>query len=247
MKRFALLLMVQCLCVTSVVAIESNVEVMTVNGKSIKAESLNKASYATIVHIQAEIEREAKFLVENFKYEEAIVRYEDALSPVLIRNEHDKAQALWGIMQIHLLQGNYQLSLEELRWFINQRPDKENYIDKKMELEALIGARDTQSYEPIYRFIEYLKRKYEKYLPPKNWNPPMDAVISTIIQLYDYMGDSEAGIAFVENVLKHKAFKKPSDLRDDYYSIIEGFKNDSGKTGYGAPLKAIFQSDKLSW
>lgn len=252
----------------------TNMTTILLDGQPLVVAKLEKASYATIAHVQAELEREARSLIQRQQLDEAVLKYKEALHPVLIRNEADRSGALWGILQIHQWQGKFELALEELQWFLKARPDKDYYIDKKFELEALIKARDTGSNQPVYEFIEYMKKKWASLLPPKGSNTYTDSVLSPILQLYEYMGDYDSGMAYVDEILDYEynrtkikkvftsaeADQRMQDLQQrrergwqdykairDWLRIREGFEQDKREGTKGRALRAILDSDIIPW
>jgi len=222
-------------------------DLIIVNGKTIDPASLKTVSYFQKGSLRSEIESEARRLAEAGFFDKAISRYRDALHPVLIEDEVNKSMALWGIMQIHQWQGKFDSALQELQWFLKMRADKSEYTDKKAELEALIKARDTSSNQSIYEFIDYMKKKWEKLIPPQASNTYTSTVTSPIIQLYDYMGDYKGGISFVEPIIKYHESNHHQKLSEEYTKIKQAFE-ESIRTGTkGLATHAILISDDFSW
>lgn len=192
-----------------------------------------------------EIQQEARLLEKQGRYEEAIAKYQQATDPSLLNSERDKAGGMVGIMRIHQKQGKLELALKELEdWYglFRPSPPGQLYIDKKPELDALIKARDTGSNEPIYAHIENLKRRYKSVLPPKGHQ---SFVTSQIIRLYDYIGDSDAGIAFIDKVLTYK--KLYPYQREEYLKAKQAFMADKAHGTKGRATDALTQSTYFSW
>ena len=210
-----------------------------------------------------QIENEARLLVKQERYEEAISKFREATNPSILNHDYEASTARGLIRDLLVLQGNFDQALSEFRYVINRNPNKEDWIDEKMEIEALIKARDTGSKEPIYQHIRYLKEKYKKYLPPLGYRGDFSPIVTTpIIRLYDYIGDYGGGITFVDEILKYFASGKAGDPnkkgKADYaYQAVreafeeekrEGFKGCLGKSScVGRATKALIQSDYFPW
>jgi len=189
---------------------------------------------------QSEIEHEAKLLEKQGRYEDAVTKYQEAMHPSLLNSERDKAGAIGGILRIHQKQGKFDLALKELGWF-SAYPNQ-LYVDTKPELEALIKARDTDSMKPIYAHISHLKEKHQKFIPPKGHEP---VFTTNIIRLYDYIGDLDAGIAFVDAVIAYK--KLTFSTREEYLKIKQAFTEDKAKGSKGRATEALIRSDYFPW
>lgn len=194
---------------------------------------------------QTEIEREARRLAKQGRYEEALIKYQEALNPSLLNREEEKATALWGMMRIHQKQKKYQLALEELQWFLNANPRKKNYWDKKTELVGLIEADKKESTEPIYNAIKLIKENNKEVLPPEKYQSYTNGVASQIIQLYDYMGDLDGGIAFIDNIASSKNMH--SSDRKNYLLIKQAFIKDKTNKTKGGATKALIESNYFIW
>jgi hypothetical protein len=189
---------------------------------------------------QTNIEKEAMRLEKLGHFDEAISKYKEAMAPELLNSERDKSGGMHGIIRIHQKKGEFDLALNKLEWFSTY--PNQLYIDLKPELEALIKARDTGSNEPIYAHIEYLKNKYKKWLPPKEHN---SLYASYLIRLYDYVGDVDAGLKFVESVLSSK--KLHSRARTEYEKVKQAFLEDKANGSKGRATNALTQSTYFSW
>ena len=209
--------------------------------------------------IRSQIEHIAQDLEKKGLYEEAIAKYQEALDPSLINYEADKCMANGGIRNIHQKQGKLELAFQETQWFLSLNPNKSEYLDKKAELDALIKTKETNSTEPIYQYIDYLKQKYHKQLPPHACDSWASA---RIIYAYDYVGDYEAGVQFAEEALKY--WKKigpgnPYQLGNPYFQVKQAFEQDRkdgfkgcldakpGEVCMGRATQALIQSDYFPW
>lgn len=213
--------------------------------------------------IRTDLEREADRFAKQGLYEQALLKYQQALDPSLLNYDYDKGVALGSIRDIHERQGKYELALKEQQWFIdgyNKSPfanDKSGrymntVVDKKLELEALIKARETHTNKPVYDHIAFLRKKYSGQLPPKDFNGYGPSVTNDIIHLYDYMKDSDGAISFLNGILdyleKHSNGGNADKMRiADYKEAKSAFEEDKRTGQKGHLQKAIENSDHIGW
>lgn len=208
---------------------------------------------------------EGRALERKGLFEEAIAKYKEAMHPSLLNRESDAFVSKGALIDVYAKIRKYELALElaeeRLRW----KPESPHFQDSQRELEALIKARDTGSNEPIYEHIAYLRKKWKKFLPPKT----SDSIqASTIIRLYDYIGDYDAGIAFVDGALayiesydrkKFGGLRSFNSAHKAYLKVKEAFERDKaegresctaakpGEVCMGRATKALIQSDYFPW
>ena len=219
----------------------------------------------------ANIYDEGRSLEKQGDYEAAIRKFREAIQesypsvPMACGQYDSSGMARGGIERIYQKQGKFELALKELQWHLQRNPEK--YLDEKLELEALIKARDTKSLQPVYEYIDYLKKKYKDQLPP-NTGAYSDMVASVIIRLYSHIGDMDGGIAFVEGFLKLCALGKTCSrgfkqyaytVKNPYFQIKQAFEQDKkenfkgcldakpGDACMGRATKALIQSDYFPW
>lgn len=210
---------------------------------------------------RSKIEEEARQLEKNGLYDQAIEKYREATDPSLLNYDYEAGVALGGIERIYEKQNKYEKSLQKLKWHLERNPEK--YEDQKRRLEALIQARDTESSQPLYDHIAYLKEKYKKQLPP-SYGVPWEAVVVAIIRLYDHIGDMDAGMAFMDTFISYYAKKsgiKPEQIgaKNQYLIIKQAFEQDKsegfkgcvdakpGDACMGRATKALIQSNYFPW
>ncbi|OPZ23705.1 MAG: hypothetical protein BWZ03_00414 [bacterium ADurb.BinA186] len=203
---------------------------------------------------RAKLYHEARRLIKQGFFEDALRKYQEALDPRLVDVEDDKVHPLFGIMDVHQLQGKYDLCLEEVDWFIKLAPWKDEYQQKKQELEALILARNTNSFHPVYDHIKKVSEKYYRSIPPSRVDTYGEILFGNFAYLYDIIGDFDAGIALCDNFAKH-ATQKPR-IQSQYLAIRRAFEEDKkdGRKSYitkpgklGRATKALIQSDYFTW
>jgi len=196
---------------------------------------------------RTDLELQASRLARHGFYEEALSKYREAINPSLLNNEYDKATALGGIEDIYERQRKFDLALKIHQWFMKANPEKDYYIDKQLELEALIKARDSRSNETIYGHIAYLRRRYGKFIPPQSQGDSgfHSTPIEQIIRLYDWMGDSDGGIKFMNEVLSSKSIY-PAEHKE-YEKVKAAFEEDKRTGQKGHLQKVIETSNIIGW
>ncbi len=194
-----------------------------------------------------DLQDEGRHFAKQGLYEEALEKYKQAIAPSLLNLESDKSTALWSIRDIHQRQGKLDQALKEHEWFLKANPTKDEYLDKDLELRALIKARDTKSNQPIYEHIKYLRNKYKKYIPPQSQGDSgfHATPIDSIIHLYNWMGDADGGIKFMQEVLSSKTLY-PNE-RKEYERVKIAFQEDKRAGQKGHLSKVIATSDIIGW
>lgn len=215
---------------------------------------------------QTKILRAGDHLAESGRYEEAVTKYKEALAEDLTAGFPavlSEGSARSSIIRVLRVQGKYEEAMRDLQWHFDHStvPGGGQLVDERFELEARIKARDMKSPEPIYQHIEYLKNKYKSQLPPSGGNYS-GILASIIIRLFDFVGDQEHGIAFVEGFLqlyKNRGPGNPYQPANPYFQIKQAFEQDKdegfkgcldakpGEACMGRATKALIQSDYFSW
>ncbi|HOW87345.1 MAG TPA: hypothetical protein PKV84_01640 [Candidatus Omnitrophota bacterium] len=221
-----------------------------------------------LVWEQGQIELEAYQLAKAGAYDAAIAKYHEALAPRFIYQEDRKCLPLYGIMNVHRLQGKFDQALQEQKWFLKMNPKKEEYKDDYLELKALAEAQRTKSSDPVRAYIQYLRDKYKDMLPPYKYVAVYVPIItSKIIFCYSWVGDADGGSAFIDGILKYfeqRDLKKYGKVRwgkgdNAYYKIKQAFEQDKaegfkgcldskpGDACMGRATKALIQSNYFPW
>lgn len=212
--------------------------------------------------VQVKLEDEGRTLLKEGLYAAALEKFKKANDPALklVGYQDTVAEAL--IRETYQLQGEYEKALRDLEPLLRDSPKQWNWQNEKMELEALIESQKSSSTEPIYEFIQFMKKKYKGDLPPAKYNLGITTfVTSAIIRCYDQIGDYDGGIAFVDEILKYWEKKSGQDLhrpgnKNQYFLIRQAFEQDKkeGKKGcmgqpgcVGRATKALIQSDYFPW
>ena len=172
------------------------------------------------------LEREGKKLMDMGQYQEALEKFTKANSKKFDLYEHPYGGSSRLMRGVYFLQGQYEEALNDLNQLVGYFPKHQVYQDEKLEYETLIKARDTHSNQPIYEHIDHLKKVYAWQLPPTNYTFGSATPISTMLRLYDTIGDYNAGIQFVDEILDFLKFRRknknePYDVYDRIKSVAE--------------------------
>lgn len=206
---------------------------------------------------QQELIEQGNRLVEQEQYDEAILKYKNAMNPELLLHDYDIGPPIYSMSKALKFQGKYEEALSLLDEELKKAPNIKDgsWHEAKREIEALIRARDSHSSKPIYEYIQFLRTKYKQDLPP-NASGYSDVIAAKIILLYDQVGDMERGANFVKEFLK-SCVDGITCLGDDrnlaytprysYYPIYQAFLEDIKENSHGRATKALMQSDRFSW
>lgn len=217
---------------------------------------------------QNQLERQGRAFEKEGLFEEALEKYVQAADiGKAIGGFKDVVPSVF-IVRVHQKQGKLEQSLDEVNQILKYLPQQEFYTEWQSQLVVLIKARNTKNIQPIYEHIDYLKNKYRKQLPPKRVVAGIsDAVASTIIRLYDHIGDHDSGIKFMDEFINYysKIWKiKPEVLegpgsKNQYFLIKKAFLQDKaegfkgciqakpGEVCMGRATKALIDSDYFPW
>lgn len=206
---------------------------------------------------RATLINEGDRLVDKAFYDDAIKKYKVAARSELLNYAHDIAVPYGRIESVLMFQGKFEEAAQVLGKVIAINKRGTGWEDPKYKLNALMQARNSGSRRPIYDHIEYLKTKHKNDLPPRHTS--FTAIVaSDIIRLYDYIGDYDAGIQFVDQLLNYKKLGKST--RQDYLKIRQVFMQDKvegtqscfetqvqGEACVGRATQVIIQSKYLPW
>jgi tetratricopeptide (TPR) repeat protein len=155
------------------------------------------------------LQSKADRLAKLGKYDEAIAVYREAIQPQYISEEYQKGMAIGAIVEILKIQGKYQESLKEFEWFLRDRAVPSAVEKKKMLKSLAVYAQHPLDSNPIREHIQHIRQTHRANLPPITYN--RDALIpsSDLIFLYDTIGDYDAGITFIDEILKWDSENNP--------------------------------------
>lgn len=181
-------------------------------------------SSAEKLRITRKLEKEGKVLLYQGKYIEAEEKLRVADDPKywLYEGRPNGVARMW-LRTALVMQGKYEAALENVQNNLSLMPGHQPSIDEEMVYQALISYRNEKAPEAIYEVISHLKLKYAEKLPPKSYQGlGVLSVISTILRLYDTIGDYDAGIAYVDEMLVF--LKKKKADRNENAEIYDRIK-----------------------
>jgi len=203
---------------------------------------------------QERLLEEGRHLTEQGYYDEAIMKYQEAMSPELLLHDYDIEPPIFLMSKAQKFQGKYEEALRNINEVLKKHPNVQegNWHEQRLELEALIKARDTKSDEPVYEYIDYLKEKYKKQLPPQGYLAGLsDIIITTIIRLYDHIGAYDKGINFVDEIVdqsysKNKSLERAQTAKEALQKSSLGGKNQGRYKNLAEYLRIreAFEQDK---
>ncbi len=216
---------------------------------------------------QSEIISQARQLTKQGFYDQAIEKYKESMQPQYLIRERDKTQGIGGLVKIYQHQGKIKQAYETILWYDKIGWTVEFNKRRKPELEAIMKAQEIGSNKPIYDHINYWHKEYDKYLPPKRFQAGVaSGVVSDTIRLYDYMGDFDAAIEYLDKrVLAYKHLRP--NYRNEYLKVRQALLQDKAENRkscitaksrqteggqasevcMGRATQVIIQSDVLPW
>ncbi len=153
------------------------------------------------------LQSQGERLVEIGRYDEALIKYREAMQSEYITDEYQKATSVWPIVRILKLQGKYPEAISEQAWFLKplewQKRDgpSEEALEQLHELEALWNFSTTGNSKQVHKFIQKYSISHASDLPPKKYDTTTSGCVTTLVYLYDAIGDYDAGIAFIDEIL----------------------------------------------
>ncbi len=188
------------------------------------------------------IEREARQLVKQGRYEEAITKYREAIHPEFINHNWEMSTALASITKIYQHQENLQKALETLEEFHEISLPNDFYEDRKSELLSLLKAEEEGNTAAVYSHIDMIKQKHSNLLPPHKVGLVAE---TSLIRLYDYLGDYKNGIALIDEALTYPRLTEKK--RQEYLKVRRAFELDQSEGTKGRPTQVLIESDILPW
>ena len=178
---------------------------------------------------------QAKSLEEQGRYEEALKKYHDALAHELNKYRWEEASARGGIVKVYINMKRYDDALNAMDWFLEENKNPKAALERIKEIKELKKYQKTNDPQGVHEYIKFYRKEYEHFLPPKNWFAGSDIYISTILRLYDTIGDHDAGIKFIDEILDW------THQTDNDFKHLKGRINDSQQAseciGLDKPVK----------
>lgn len=204
---------------------------------------------------QAGIIHKGDAFMDEGEYDQAESTYQLALDPRYIESDMDRFQAKASLLGLYRISGEYDKAMEIVEWYLNRNPDSKKANVQRSEIEALKTYQATGQVDQVHAYIEELKETNKNILPPKGWVFGSATYISTILRLYDTIGDHDSGIAYIDMCMEY--FKKvdiekygeykPGHADEEFMRIREAFEQDKQDGTKGRATKGLIQSDYFPW
>lgn len=186
---------------------------------STKAESDTRS--ANVLEQQALLKMGRK-MIKAGDFEGALEKFNEALNPKYIKTYHDKTQAISSKTDLYVLWGKYTDALKEYDWIFERTPDHQYSVAKQKEILALIEWEESKDNKVIYDYISFLKEHFREQIPPVAYIGYHTTVISTILRLYDTIGDHDAGITYIDEIMSF--FRTRKKDREEDFEIYDRVK-----------------------
>ena len=206
------------------------------------------------------LEKQGRNYEYQSEFDRAAQKYQEAVELDNRIYGSKNGRALAFLAEVFQKQNRYEDALELVLGLVVAHPKQENYLDWKSELDALIKYKNTGSQEPVSEYLKGYSKKYEAKLPPNTYTFGSIFYVNRILMLYDTIGDYDAGITFIDEVLAYFRTGKAGDpnpgrVDAEYIKIREAFELDKkeGKKGSmkegkpGRATLALIQSDYFPW
>lgn len=232
----------------------------------------SKDSRTSQILAQGSIIREGELLAEAERFEEALLKFQEALDPKYIKKESDRSGPHYYRALTYRAMGAYVLALKESNISIAYAGHPQP-SEAHREIAVLAQYESTGDAKLVSDYIQ-------EYISTRKWPLYQDTIAqSTLIRLYDAIGEYDKGIEFVDKIVEHAftteeakgvkmpssideatawiEYRQPNGLRDpnwraykwlrDFMRIKEGFQLDKQQGTKGRATRAILKSDYLPW
>ena len=157
----------------------------------------------------------------QFKFDLAFSKMLEATQPKYLIDDSDKSYPLERLADLHRELGLCSEANKIYDWH-RSRGSKNSALDLKTSyLKACSEFQQTGNKQPIYDFIEQYKKANKDRIPPK-WMDPI--VFSVVAELYDLVGDYDAGIAWGKLFRKRDDSQPLKKTRKEYDGLIQAFE-----------------------
>ncbi|MDD5216942.1 MAG: hypothetical protein PHN49_08325 [Candidatus Omnitrophica bacterium] len=182
---------------------------------------------------QEQVLKDGDRLVDQGRYLQALKKYEESLNSKFILKDEDKRGPIVRKIRLYRVTSNFKDGLNEMRY-----APRTLSLDSELsvELEALQEWNVTNAKQPVLEYIDHLKHKYQESLPPKDYDTFSSIAIGQILRLYDTIGDYDAGIAFIDEILAYfrtgkAGDPKPGRVDAEYMKVREAFEAEKRNGG----------------
>jgi len=159
-----------------------------------------------------QLELEGKRLLRQGLYVEAEKILKEADDPRfwLYENAPNGVARFW-LRAAYFAQSKYQDALAVIDSNLSVVPDLKGTLNEKKIYEAMIDYQNTGRPDSVYHEIDSFKLSNADQLPPIRYDPIASiGLVSTILRLYNTIGDHDAGIRFIDEILTWTYAQEPS-------------------------------------
>lgn len=203
---------------------------------------------------RTDLQKEGGRLASLGLYDHAIVKFKESMNPTLLNDGGDVAGGILGIVRVYQRQGKFEEALKEYEYFLSHHlPENRDVVmDRKTELLSLLEWQKTGSPKSIYDHIRYLRNKYQKLMPPEDYVAGFSGgIISDIVHLYDYLGDADSAIAFMNTAIDYLNQGKRKVVYSfaiaEYERVKHAFELDKQTGQKGHLQEVIKDSNSIGW
>ncbi len=222
------------------------------------------ASYTQQIVSQFQLVEKGRQLVKQGQYEEGLREFYEALDPIYIKYDQDRMTPTAYIVRTLILLGDYEKALKEWQWFVDGNKRNDEAKVKAKQILALKKFRATGDASIVQKYLKFYMKKKSKSLPPSfEWGAGPSEV-ATVLRLYNAIGDHDAGIKLINDILAFFRTGKAGDPKPGksdaaYINVREAFEQDKrdgfkgcahsppGQVCMGKATKALIQSDYFPW
>lgn len=188
--------------------------------------------------------------VLKLDFDRAILKFEEACKPEYLTEESEKSWPYVWWMKALFYKGDISEALALNALYSQGKRNSDVPAENKTKFEALLKLQETGNKQPVYDFVESYKRKYKAFIPPKRADQMR---MSTIAELYDLIGDYDAGIQWAKMFRKADKSEPLKRTRKEYDRLIQAFEeskegqpkvcSEDGKYCVGRATAVIIRSE----
>ena len=149
------------------------------------------------------IEKEGRRLEKQGSFNEALQKYREAMALDKEIYGAVEGRPMAFVSEVLQKKGDLQESLVYLNQLSAFHPKHDRYDDREREIEVLLEFSKTGDRSFVDNYISWFQNKYALRLPPNTYLSASLTPISTILRLYDTIGDYDAGIAYIDEILEY--------------------------------------------
>ncbi len=151
-----------------------------------------------------------------------------------ISKDEDRSGPIFFEATTAVYKGDYDRALrcfQELHKIANLNvPHVDGWLAYQKKTEALIEWQKTGNKQPVYDWIEMMKKKNAQWLPPQKIVFHSTGIMIQFVQLYDLLGDYDTAIDYIQPFLRrHQSVKDNDHNINEHLGLIQAL--DESKQG----------------